>query len=506
MMASASVFVPSNVSRRLSIAGVTPLIFLLLGNAVVWALYGTLGGHPVQHQDTLEAYAWGREFQLGYWKHPPLWAWVAALWSTILPRQDWSLYLLSELNASLGILGAWALIGRFTQGPARAAGCLLLLLTTLYSFNALRFNANTFQLSVWPWTMYFFVRSIEDRTIRSGVLFGLFAGLAVLSKYYAFLLLASCFVAALQHEDRQAYFRSAVPWVTFLTFELVLAPHVVWLVRDGYQPVLYLVSKVEPSDAKFVDTLPGFALACLLYHALQIVLVAACRLAGRSSTSDIPVRHGLTFLSTLALGPFLLTLAAGVTTHMRLTPLYAVPIFSLTPFLLLVLVRPSVDLLTKWILRLYFAVAGLSLVAAPAIAYYGLKFDSDRDAEPFHEISQVAERQWGAATRAPIRIVAGSWPYSLAAAFYIPGPVSEFTAFKTAWAPWVTPERIRHEGLLYMCLERDVVCLDGAAKFVTPESTVSKVSVARHVLDVSATPVTFLVGVVPPAGQGGTAN
>jgi hypothetical protein len=41
---------------------------------------------------------------------------------------------------------------------------------------------------------------------------------------------------------------------------------------------------------------------------------------------------------------------------------------------------------------------------------------------------------------------------------------------------------------------------------VTPESSASHVTVARQFFNVSGTPVTFLVGVVPPAGQAGTAD
>lgn len=133
----------------------------------------------------MEAFVWGQQFEPGYYKHPPFWAWIAGAWFSVFPHTDWAFYLLSEANASLGVLGAWALIGRFTKGPERLAGTLLLLLTTFYNVNALRFNANTIQLSLWPWTMYFFLRSIENKTVGSGIALGVMAGAAMLSKYYA---------------------------------------------------------------------------------------------------------------------------------------------------------------------------------------------------------------------------------------------------------------------------------------------------------------------------------
>jgi hypothetical protein len=45
--------------------------------------------------DMLEAWSWGQHFQLGYYKHPPFYAWVAGVWLRIFPRKDFSFYLLS---------------------------------------------------------------------------------------------------------------------------------------------------------------------------------------------------------------------------------------------------------------------------------------------------------------------------------------------------------------------------------------------------------------------------
>jgi hypothetical protein len=58
-----------------------------------------------------EAYVWGREFQLGYFQHPPFWAWIAGLWFEVFPRADLAFTLLATLNAGLGLYGSWLLIG-----------------------------------------------------------------------------------------------------------------------------------------------------------------------------------------------------------------------------------------------------------------------------------------------------------------------------------------------------------------------------------------------------------
>src|SRR4029079_8034790 len=145
---------------------------------------------------------WGRQFEFGYFQHPPFWAWIAGLWFEVFPRADWAFTLVAVLNGGLGLYGSWLLIGDFADGNRRLAATVLLLLTPFYTFLALKYNANSIFLSLWPWTMHFFIRSIDDCHLADAILFGLFIGVALLSKYFAVILAATCFVAALVHPLR----------------------------------------------------------------------------------------------------------------------------------------------------------------------------------------------------------------------------------------------------------------------------------------------------------------
>src|SRR6202453_1640513 len=73
------------------------------------------------HGDMAEAYAWGREFRLGYNQHPPFWAWICGVWFMVFPRAGWAFAILSSLNAAIGLLGSWQLIGRFARGDKQIA-------------------------------------------------------------------------------------------------------------------------------------------------------------------------------------------------------------------------------------------------------------------------------------------------------------------------------------------------------------------------------------------------
>ena len=72
--------------------------------------------------DTVEPYAWGKELQLGYVKHPPFWSWVAYAWYAVLPTSDWAAYLLSALNAAIGLGCTYLIALRFVPERQAMAG------------------------------------------------------------------------------------------------------------------------------------------------------------------------------------------------------------------------------------------------------------------------------------------------------------------------------------------------------------------------------------------------
>src|SRR5690348_604362 len=195
--------------------GLLTVLTFLGAFVAIWALFFTITEAPVAiKHDMSEAYAWGQEFQLGYNQHPPFWAWLCALWFEVFPNTQWAFGLLSALNAGIGLLGAWHLIGDFTRGPKRAAAWALLILTPLYTAYAYKYNANIIFISIWPWTAHYFLRSVQTRRVGDAAAFGICVAFALLSKYYALILVATCFLALLQHPARWRYLRSGSPYLS----------------------------------------------------------------------------------------------------------------------------------------------------------------------------------------------------------------------------------------------------------------------------------------------------
>lgn len=488
-------------------AGSLRLLLLLAGFVLVWTLYFSITEAPVAiKHDMAEAYAWGRQFQLGYNQHPPFWAWVCGAWFSLLPRRLWAFALLSALNAAVGLWGAWAAIGDFAAGAARRAAFALLLATPLYTFYAYKYDANIIFISIWPWTIHAFMTSLRSRRTRDAAGFGVCAGLALMSKYYALILLFACFLAALIHPARRRYFASAAPYVAMLTALLVVSPHLWWLIAHRAPPLRYLHSITDWPWAWILRDAWQALGGILGMNAAPMALAAwfawrggRAAQAGLSAPSGEPAIH---LLAVLTLVPPALTLASGLLLRTRIKSEMMAGAFPLLPLLAIALARPlGIDRLARLATRLAVTVSLGALAVAPGFAYWRLAYaPATRKAQPFPEAARAATRIWHAHVAAPLRYVAGSAWYDIETAFYSPDRPHAFVGFDYADNLWVTPAKLARDGLLSICRADDATCLADTARFATPASTRTELTVARQVWGYRARAVRLIVTVIPPGG------
>jgi 4-amino-4-deoxy-L-arabinose transferase-like glycosyltransferase len=481
------------------------LLILAAVFVLIWTLYAVISASPAAiHNDMAEAYAWGREFQLGYEKHPPFWAWIAGFWFEVFPRADWAFDLLAVSNAVIGLYGSWMLIGDFADGDKRLAATALLLLTPFYTFLALKYNANSIFLSLWPWTMHFFVRSIDERRLVDAILFGLFIGVALLSKYYALILAATCLVAALVHPSRRAYFASATPYVSVLVATLIFAPHAWWLVHSDAPPVSYFIHKTGLGVITVILACGSLLVGVLLFHSVGIGLIAfAKRSDPRSWIAAFRFRWAVPrfrVLAILAVLPLVLTVLAGLVFRLRPDTNMTIGIFSFMPLLLIELAGAEGDTRLYHLVRtLAIAVALVALVLSPAVALAKIWYRRDNNyTEPRKELAHAATELWRKTTALPLRYVGGSQRYEDAVAFYSPDDPHVFIHLDYHRAPWVTPDDLSREGLLVVCSDADKHCLKSAANVSTPQTRRTDLSLVHSFWGYTVGEASFVITIIPP--------
>ena len=460
------------------------LWLLIAAHVVTWTLYGTIGLRGGVHEDMLEAWVWGKEPQLGYFKHPPVSAWIAGAWFRIMPLSDWSFYLLAALNSALGLYAIWLLAGLFVERSRRRACVLIAMLTPLYGVLALKFNANSVLLAIWPLATWIFVRTIRHRQPLDSIGLGVFGAIALLSKYYSALLLTAFFVVAVLHPARRAYWRSASPYLAGATFLALIAPHLWWLVETNAPTFGYAGTKLGFDLKQTLSWTVVTALAPLLFFAPATALILGIRRdrwqsawqALRAWDSD-PARSRL---ALLALAPFLLTLGWGLG-GVKVSLSYTIPIFFLLPVLIVVVLDKHI---TSHIERRLVRVAGAVMIAvvllSPLLGYIRFVTDTRAAIEPREEVAVEMTRLWRAKFGQPLKLVAGSTAFASAVPYYSPDHPSQFIGFSEKHAPWVTPERLAREGLLIICEEWDRWCRDELERRVVGYAATTRKAINRE--------------------------
>jgi 4-amino-4-deoxy-L-arabinose transferase-like glycosyltransferase len=453
----------------------------ILGFVAIWTLFHAVAhGARAVNDDTAEAYVWGQQFEWGYWKHPPFWAWIAGVWFDIFPRNVWPLALLASANAAIGLLGAWKLIGCFLRGDDRVSATFLLVLTPLYTFLSFTYNANSIFIPLWPWTAYFFVRAIDRQSVAASILFGVLAAIDMLSKYYATILIVTCVCAALVHPARKAYLRSALPWLSAGTALALFTPHILWLMRSNY-PTFHYFGHETGHGAGFVFV----QAAALLGEGIAYNIVAAIfvMIVTQTSPSDWLARFRMRahdsrfrFLAVLTLLPAFLTLACAVLFRVGISNNTLIGVFCLMPALFIELAAPENP--AKLQRASIFAaglVAFISLAAAPVFAKIGT-----RDFAATRALAQQLDSLWARNARTPLQYVSGAEPYAEKMAFYLPERPRDFILYKFEDAPWVTPAGLARSGFAAVCDRQDNVCIAHAHQFAPGKVIAQPFTLASH--------------------------
>jgi hypothetical protein len=476
-----------------------PLAAVTIGFILIWTLFHVVVESPnAISGDTAEAYVWGHQFEWGYWKHPPFWAWIAGLWFDVFPHDIWGEAALAAVNGAIGLLGAWALIGCFLAGRERITATLLLLLTPFYTLLDFKYNANCIFLSLWPWTAYFFVRSIERMNLPDALAFGAMAGLDFLSKYYAFILLATCAVAALLHPNRRAYFKSVLPYASAGVTAAFVAPHIYWLLRNDFLPFAYFQ---EESGRDWLFTTRQIAELILQYSAYIALPFLLLAVFGGTTPQQwrATFRHRLgdarfRFLLALSAMPMLLTLLAATLLGLVISENTLNSIFPLASVVLMQAMGVTGMRRLERVATIGACVlTGVALLVAPVAARSGphnLAFS--------RKVASTAEILWKKHARGPVTTITGSEPFAERTAFYAPDHPADFIHFSTTDAPWVSLAKLPSHGFMAICATDDASCVHHAEMLAPQRFFEQKVSPPKPAKPRSDDAKPLLVIVVPP--------
>lgn len=463
-------------------------VFFVLGHVVVWTLYAWLSHNNLSSSsDLTEAYAWGREFQWGYHKHPPLSAWIAACWFQLAPRSDGAYFLLGALAVAVGYAGVWAAIGLLEKGPRRLAAVMALEFTPIYGFLAIRYNANAILLAVWPWAAWAFLRAVHSPTLLNGALLGLALALAMLAKYYSLVLIIGMLAGLLVSKDRWRLIASPAMAGLVVAGGLALAPHLLWLVRSDFAPIRYADDQTAASLGQFFGYLIKFPLAQLAYQA-PILAVAAFalpspdRIFSKSLFAWKGVGDDRRRVLALGIVPFLATIALGVATFSQLSTIWGIPLWFLTAWI--VLSSPGIaanEVNASRVAGLVVLFWAILIVIAPVVNFASTTLRASGAMLPQKEMALAVNAAWREASGGrPLRLVGGDDILSPAIVFYSSDSPSWYDPAHPDFTPWADAARIAREGAAVVCRPADRLCADQARQALGPNLTEQEITAAKQ--------------------------
>lgn len=467
-----------------SVSDRSHLIWLLPVHALVWTIAAWLSrGNLDMPGDMVENYVWGIEWQAGYLKHPPLFAWIAAAWFRVFPHVDIAYFALSAVNAMVGLLGIVALAGRFLPRPLAVVAGLAMAVSPLYSNLAIKFNANAVLLSVWPWTAFFFVRFMQTGTWRQALALGVLAGASLLGKYFSVVLLLSLSLAALVRPAWRARLFSTKTLGAVLACGVVLLPHLHWLVVNdfptfGYAedrtggtllPAVVRLGKYTAAQLAYLLPSAVFVVLLLRGERLQALRLIACSYLRPSTSTD---------LWWLAMGPLIVVGTIAFIMKTQMASVWGMAQwFAIVPLWLTVIGRAGGVVRPERAVRVMGGYWLIVLAATAAVGYMGVVRKTDDATAPRAELAAAADALWQQRTGSSIPIVVGPMADAGSIAFYGNPNTRYWNVLTQAETPWFNVSSVRREGALFVCQSDEPACIDDAASFsgVAPVSiSVSK--------------------------------
>ncbi len=241
-------------------------VIILVVHFFVWTALPTLlyANLPL---DLIEALTYGREWQLGYDKLPPLPWWLVEIVYRLV-GYDVAYYALAQL----AVIGAFALVFLTARPLVGDLGAMLAVLIIdglhYFHYTAAKFNHDVIQLPLWALAGYAFHAALKRGQLRSWLVLGIAVGLSLWAKYFVVMLALPLALFLALDRDARRSLATPGPWLALVVALLIMAPHLFWLVQNDFLPFVYAERRAAPSRG-----LVDHVIHPLVFAASQVVFL-----------------------------------------------------------------------------------------------------------------------------------------------------------------------------------------------------------------------------------------
>ncbi len=428
--------------------------FLAL-HLLVWTALPALL-YPNLPLDLIEALTYGREWQLGYDKLPPLpWWLVDLVYRTV--GHDVAYYALAQVAVVLAFAAVW-LTARELVGAVGALVAVLVLDGLHYfHFTAAKFNHDVIELPLWALAGCAFHAALRRGRMIHWLLLGCAIGLSLWAKYFVVVLAAPLALFLLFDRQARPALATPGPYIALALALLIMAPHLLWLVRNDFLPFAYASARAAPSRGVLDHVLHPlvFALGQVAFLLPAFVIAAAVvwpRPKGPDAAVPVSAKADAfdrRIVTLLAFGPAAATVAISALSGRGAIAMWGYPLWLFLGLWIVLYARTAIEparlgrVAAAWagIFVLFAVVFAASYSILPAIdhRYRAVFYPGDR-------LADELARRFRAATGRPLTYVIGTMWEGGNVAHYAPEQPRVLIDGDWRRAPWIDLGDLRSKG------------------------------------------------------------
>jgi 4-amino-4-deoxy-L-arabinose transferase-like glycosyltransferase len=450
--------------------------FFIAAQIIFWTLIPTWL-HPNAPLDVIEGYVWGHAWQWGFYKHPPLQSWLLEIGAILTNRAAFSHFAISQLCIAVCLWFIWRLARRTLTPEKSMAAVLLLSGIIYYHFTSIEFNPNVVLIPLWAAAGFFFVRATEDGKKRDWFYLGLMLGIGLYGKYFILLLGAVLCLYLLADKASRRHWLTLGPYITFLTFAIVSAPHLWWLIEHDWASLSYAESRTHGAEDLSQHLLfPMKFLGAQILDCLAALLIFFLLVADRKKLSirNIDLLGKNKLLTWLTFAPLVLLLLMSALTGMKMKDMWGTPLFCFLGLWLLHAFPCQEPLKRLRFLIATVAAFLLGLFIFVAITYGGPFFThkGKRAHFPGAALAAYIEKTWQVRRGEPLSYVIGDTWLAGNIAYYAKDRPDVLMSGDYNITPWIKPADVMTKGgILVWCQDQ---CRNEEAAMTIPPHLAEK--------------------------------
>lgn len=429
---------------------------------IIWTILPSIMIHNPP-TDSLEGIAWGRLWLWGYPKHPFLAPWLTAVVSDLFQTVGWPIYLLAQICCVACFWGIWRLANQLLNPRQALISATLLTCIHYFNISAYIFDPNVLMLPMWAWLGFYFYQAVDQQRLSYWLLTGIFAGLALISKYESGLLILLLFVLLFTSAMGRASWRRPGVYIAAILMLLIFSPNLHYLYQHQFNAVNYALGEMaKPADSFWHNLFLRFyrPLYFLINHLLFVLPWLILLLPLYRTCSPNLLRTFTSFqrqfILVLGLGPLLFTVIAAILMNAALVQRWGFPFFCFSGILLIAWLNPQIQTgQMKKFLKIWAAIFGFTAISFIAINSLQPHFSKPNKGKvhsnfPGRQVTKEVLQQWQNYSRQPLVYVAGDLQYVSNIVSFAPTKIIPFFLSDTRQSPWINLSELQKAGAVFI--------------------------------------------------------